>query len=91
MPLVPAAPRDGYESASVRFDFVTGGFWALRTQVIHQLDWPDPRLVQAGEDFLLAEALRQNGLTLGHFSDGIRINDAPRRNPHAPEIVQIPR
>ncbi|MEN9678656.1 MAG: hypothetical protein RIS76_4552 [Verrucomicrobiota bacterium] len=91
VPLVPAAPRDGSESAGVRFDFATGGFWALRTQVIHQLNWPDPRLVQAGEDFLLAEALRQNGLTLGHFSEGIRSNDAPRRNPHAPEIVEIPR
>ncbi|HAB17056.1 MAG TPA: glycosyltransferase [Verrucomicrobiota bacterium] len=74
---------------AVRFVFATGGFWAMRTEVLQQLDWPDPRLVHAGEDVLLSEALRQNGHPIGHFEQGVRINDAPRRNPSAPEVVKL--
>jgi hypothetical protein len=65
---------------AAEFSFATGGFWAVRTAVLRQLDWPDPRLVHTTGDFLLGEALRQNRLTMGRFDYGVKINDAPRRN-----------
>jgi GT2 family glycosyltransferase len=79
------AGKEGFE-----FQFATGGFWAIRTEVLRTLDWPDARLVQANDDFLLGEALRQNGFKMGRFDYGVKINDAPRRNPHAPEVLDLP-
>jgi GT2 family glycosyltransferase len=69
---------EGNESAEFRF--ATGGFWALRTEQIYQLDWPDPRLRQGAEDFILGEALRQRGCRIENFNHGVAINDADRRN-----------
>lgn len=89
VPFVREEQADG--SSIVRFVFATGGFWALRTAVIRELDWPDRRLIHAGEDFLLSEALRQNGYQIAHFDEGVRINDAPRRNPRAPQVLELPR
>lgn len=60
--------------------FITGAFWAIRTCVVHQLDWPDPGLVHESEDVILGEALHQNNLAFRSFEYGVRINTAPRRN-----------
>lgn len=81
--------RDPQGRAAVRFRFVTGGFWAIRTSLLKELDWPDARLVQAHDDFLLGEALRQNGVSSGEFEYGVKINEAPRRNAQAPEVQTI--
>lgn len=70
---------------ATEFLFPTGGFWAIRTEILRRLDWPDPRLVQGADDILLAEALRQNHLHFENFHHGVAINDAPRRNPEAKE------
>ena len=70
--------RDGNDAA--RFSFATGGFWAIRSDVLRQLNWPDSRLVHTTGDFLLGEALRQNRMPIGRFDYGVKINDAPRRN-----------
>jgi GT2 family glycosyltransferase len=78
LPCSRGKDRDGH--AAARFSFVTGGFWAIRADVLRDLDWPDRRLVHTTGDFLLGEALRQNNLTLGRFDYGVKINDAPRRN-----------
>jgi len=72
---------------AAKFSFATGGFWAIRTEVLRQLNWPDPRLVHTTGDFLLGEVLRQNRMSLGRFDYGVRINDAPRRN--AKEAVAV--
>lgn len=74
---------------AVEFRFATGAFWALRTALIYQLDWPDPRLKQGGEDFILGEALRQRGCRIEDFHYGVMINDGPRRNPAAPEHTHV--
>ncbi len=76
---------DGKDAAE--FGFATGGFWAIRTEVLQALDWPDPRLVHSNGDFLLGEALRQNRLALGRFDYGVKINDARRRNPEAAAML----
>jgi GT2 family glycosyltransferase len=79
LPCVRGKDRNGNDAA--KFSFVTGGFWAIRTEILRGLNWPDPRLVHTTGDFLLGEALRQNRLTFGRFDYGVNINDAPRRNP----------
>jgi len=76
--------REGYE-----FRFATGGFWALRTELIDTLDWPDARTRQGHEDFLLGEALRQQGHLVSSFEYGVAINQAERRNSSASEIHQL--
>lgn len=73
--------KDPKGKDAAKFSFATGGFWAIRTDVLRQLNWPDPRLVHVTGDFLLGEALRQNHLRIGRFDYGVKINDAPRRNP----------
>lgn len=87
LPFLRGVDLEGREAAEFRFP--TGGFWAIRTSVLRQLNWPDPRLVQASDDFLLAEALRQNDLLIGSFEYGVKINDAARRNAGAVEIRQL--
>ena len=78
-PLAPGvSPADGKK---YRIDFVGGGFWAVRTKTIHRFNWPDPRILQAAEDVLLGEALRQNGLEPRTFTYGVVVNGAERRNP----------
>lgn len=62
-----------------RINFVTGGFWALKTDVIYELDWPDPRLVHNGGDTKLCEALRQHGYKMHNFTYGVEINKHDRR------------
>jgi GT2 family glycosyltransferase len=80
---------DGNDAAEFRF--ATGGFWAIRTALLRELDWPDRRLVQANDDFLLGEALRQRRLEIGGFHYGVAINDAPRRNAGAQEVRRLMR
>jgi len=71
---------------AVEFRFAPGAFWAIRTEVLRLLNWPDPRLVHADEDFLLGEALRQNSFRIENFKYGVKVNDAPRRNAAAPSV-----
>jgi hypothetical protein len=87
LPLRRGIDPGGIEATE--FQFATGGFWAVRTRIIHQLNWPDPRLIQANDDFLLGEAMRQNGHPVGNFYYGVNINDAPRRNSNAAEVCEL--
>lgn len=80
---------DQHGCPASEFHFPTGGFWAAKSSVIQALDWPDPRLIQANDDFLFGEALRQNGFRMGNFDYGVKINDSPRRNPDAPEVQRL--
>jgi len=86
-PLSRGRDLDGNEATE--FVFPTGAFWAVRTSVIRELDWPDSRLVQANDDFLFGEAMRQNDWPMDEFHYGIRINDAPRRNAAATEVRDL--
>jgi GT2 family glycosyltransferase len=76
-------------NAATEFRFAPGAFWAIRTKILYHLNWPDERLLQANEDFLLGEALRQNGFALANFNYGLKINDAERRNPSAAAVSDI--
>lgn len=77
LPLLPSEQR----AAAARIEFILGGFWAIKTEWIYKLDWPDPRIVHFEDDYLLGEAIRQNGGKLGHFHSGVKVDTAPRRAP----------
>ncbi len=84
-PFLRGTDLDGNRAAEFRF--APGAFWAIRTEVLYKLNWPDPRLIHADEDFLLGEALRQNSLLIENFNYGIKVNDAPRRNAGAQSVM----
>lgn len=54
--------------------FATGGWWTIRTKLIQQWDYPWPALQHNGGDCTLGEMLRQQGLRLKKFKDGVWIN-----------------
>lgn len=64
-----------------KLSFIAGGYWAIRTRWLYQLDWPDKRLIHFGDDYMLGEALRQNGVRLGEATSGVAINQSARRAP----------
>jgi len=78
LPLLPSDEQPDH----YRFSFVEGGFWAIRTECLRVLKWPDLRLVHFHDDFMLGEALRQNDFRLGSFHHGVSITNAPRRAPN---------
>lgn len=54
--------------------FAAGGWWVIRTSALQRFDWPPPVFKHRGGDVMLGELLRQHGLQLGHFRDGVWIN-----------------
>lgn len=62
--------------------FVTGGFWALRADVMRAADIPDPRLNHNGGDICIGEQVYQAGYNLKEFNSGkkfVKTSDAARR------------
>lgn len=59
--------------------FAQGAYWWLRTDVMKEIDWPDPRLSHNGGDTLLGEAVRQQGHPFTKFHYGVAVNKAKRR------------
>ncbi|MGI9240923.1 MAG: glycosyltransferase family 2 protein [Verrucomicrobiales bacterium] len=74
-------------SVAPRVDFISGGFWAMRTSVLAELDWPDPQLTQHAEDFILGAALRQHGKRILQSYSGVAVNEAERRGPPDDERI----
>jgi hypothetical protein len=54
--------------------FAAGGWWAIRTAVLTQFNWPAAVFRHRGGDIMLGELLRQHDLPLGHFRDNLWIN-----------------
>lgn len=59
---------------SQRVAFCTGGWWAIRTEVLQKFQWPPPELVHRGGDVMLSELCRQQQLRISDFSEGVAIN-----------------
>src|SRR5260370_16963936 len=70
------APQLDDQPGNFRVNFAAGGFWALRTCWIYDLEWPDRRLVHIAEDVMLVEAFRQAGARVGHAHSGVKINQS---------------
>lgn len=75
----PFPPTDHPDEA--RLSFITGGWWAIRTECLLSLDWPDQRLIHFHDDFLLCEALRQNRYPYATFLPGVEVSSSERRAP----------
>jgi ADP-heptose:LPS heptosyltransferase len=59
--------------------FITGGWWGIRSKVLYNLDWPDPRIDHNGGDVMLGAALHQQGYVIKQYYYGVKISDAVRR------------
>jgi hypothetical protein len=51
-----------------------GGWWAIRTELLYQFNWPDRTLKQKDGDVIIGELFRQQGLLVSHFRDDVKIN-----------------
>jgi hypothetical protein len=67
-------------------NFAVGGFWWLQDGLRRRIDWPDRRLRHCGGDTLLAEAVRQQGFELTHFTYGVKT----QQNAHRRGLVEKP-
>ncbi|MCI0420754.1 MAG: hypothetical protein L0312_16260 [Acidobacteria bacterium] len=54
--------------------FATGGWWAVRTELLYRYGWPPEELIHRGGDVMLGELCRQQNLRLKHFNRGVSIN-----------------
>jgi hypothetical protein len=54
--------------------YAAGSWWAASGAVLDEHNWPPPDLQQKGGDILFGELLRQRGLSLCHFRDGVCVN-----------------
>lgn len=57
-----------------KFQFATGGWWTIRTELLQRYDYPWPALDHRGGDVMLGELCNQQGLRLGRFNAGVAIN-----------------
>ncbi len=65
-----------------RVRFITGGWWVLRTKIVHAHDWPIRELDHCGGDMMLGDLCRQQDYLMKQFDRGVRINadDAGRQS-----------
>jgi hypothetical protein len=61
--------KPGYET-----NFLTGGWWTLRTKFIYDQQWPWPELKHRGGDVMLGELLRQQSLGMVKCSGNVGVN-----------------
>lgn len=54
--------------------FLNGAFWATKTDLLREVDYPWPELNHCGGDVMLGECFRQQGLKQAPWYDGIAIN-----------------
>lgn len=67
--------------------FITGGWWAIRTDVLQKYDWPPANFEHNGGDVMLGELCRQHNLHMINFHEHVGVNcdhtgkmsTAPRR------------
>jgi len=66
------------------FEFCQGGWWVIRSEVLRRYDWPLAEIRHNGGDSMLGELFRHQGLRMGRFYGGVRINaDAQGRHSKA--------
>lgn len=81
-----------------KFEFATGGWWTIKTDIIQYWQWPPPELHHNGGDALLGELMFQQGYILENFSAHLGINadatgkcsTAERRGYHETPIGVLP-
>lgn len=58
--------------------YPTGGWWAIKTELLRQFDWPPPDFQQKGGDVMFGALFKHQGLPFCHFREDVcvRANDA---------------
>lgn len=54
--------------------FVSGGWWCAKTEILQKFNWPPADIKNRGGDMMLSEAVRQHNLFIGHFRDNLWIS-----------------
>lgn len=54
--------------------FITGGWWAIRSQILMKHDWPPQELLHNGGDVMLGALFHQQDYRLGKFTTSLAIN-----------------
>lgn len=62
------------ELADNYLSYVIGGWWAIRTHLLGELNWPAREFQQKHGDVFLGAMFKHNNLPLCFFRDGVRIN-----------------
>jgi hypothetical protein len=57
-----------------RFDFITGGWWTIKTEILTKHDWPIKELQHNGGDAMLGELCRQQGYVMRNCHHHVHIN-----------------
>ena len=73
---------------SGRWTFVIGANWFARMSALRQLDWPPTSFLKAGDDALLAEAIRQSGWQFAQIGEcGVTFQTHDRRAPETRDMM----
>lgn len=74
--------------AEGKWTFVIGANWFARMSALRQLDWPPRSFLKAGDDALLAEAIRQSGWRFEQIGEcGVAFQTHDRRAPETREMM----
>lgn len=76
------------------FPFITGGWWAIKSEIVKKHGWPPPYLEHNGGDVLLGALCHQQNYEMCNYTAGVGINcddsgrcsSAPRRGFSQPPI-----
>lgn len=70
-----------------KIDFITGGWWTIKTDILVRHNWPPENFEHNGGDMMLGELCRQHDYKMGSFQhhlgintkDGVKCSNMPRR------------
>lgn len=54
--------------------YVAGGWWTIKTELLHKFNWPPENLQQKGGDILLGAMFKHQNISFCHFRRGVRVN-----------------
>lgn len=62
------------EQDNTYLPYVIGGWWAIKTELLRQFDFPSPDFQQKNGDRVLGAAFKHQKIPFCHFRFGVRIN-----------------
>ena len=54
--------------------YATGGWWAVKTEILRRFDWPHSTLQQKGGDVILGALFKHQNLSICHFRGGLQVS-----------------
>lgn len=74
---VKAQPWYNHRPVDRKVVFITGGWFAIKTEILQKHDWPPANFEHNGGDVMLGALCKQYGYKLGKFTEGLHINAKP--------------